>query len=135
MVSSPSWSVEETAATAATTSWASLAVVGGEEVSPGAQRLLVHHLRLREKDAELPGRLVEQQAVVLLAPGTETQHLRQQLRRLLGPQRWEIEQLLHPLNVGQLVRSQQAATQLCIWVRRQRVRLHQVGDEAQCRLR
>ncbi len=65
-----------------------LTVVGGEEVGPGAQRLLVRHLRLREKDAELPGQLVEKQAVeegvVLLAPGTEPQHLRQQLRRLLG---------------------------------------------------
>jgi hypothetical protein len=51
-----------------------LAVVGSEEVSPGTQRLLVCHVRLREKDAELHGQLVEEQVVeegvVLLAPGT-----------------------------------------------------------------
>jgi hypothetical protein len=84
-----------------------LAVVGGKEVGPGPQRLLVRHVRLREKDAQLPGQLVQVQAVeegvVLLAPGTEAQHLRQQLRRLLGPQRREIEQLLHPLDIDQLV--------------------------------
>ncbi len=34
-----------------------LAVVDSEEVGPGAQRLLVRNLRLREKDAELPGQL------------------------------------------------------------------------------
>ena len=39
-------------------------------------------------------------------------------------------QLFHPLDVGQLVRSQQAATQLRVGVRRKRVRLNQVGDEA-----
>ena len=44
-------------------------------------------------------------------------------------------QLFHPLDVGQLVRSQQAATQLRVRVRRKRVRLNQVGDEAHCRLR
>ena len=43
-------------------------------------------------------------------------------------------QLFHPLDVGQLVRSQQAATQLRVGVRRKRVRLNQVGDEAHCRL-
>ena len=116
-----------------------LAVVGGEEVGPGAQRLLVRHLRLREKDAELPGQLVEKQAVeegiVLLAPGTETQQLRQQLRRLLGPQRWKVEQLFYPLDVGQLMRSQQAAAQLRVGVLRKRVRFNQVGDEAPRRRR
>jgi hypothetical protein len=44
-------------------------------------------------------------------------------------------QLLHPLNVGKLVGSQEATPQLCVGVRRKRVRLHQVGDEAHCRLR
>ncbi len=47
-----------------------LAVLGGEQVSSGAQSLLV---RLREQDEELPGQLVQEQAaeegLVLLAPG------------------------------------------------------------------
>jgi hypothetical protein len=115
-----------------------LAVVGGEEVGPDAQRLLVRHVRLREKDAELPWQLLEKQAVeegvVLLANGTETQHLRQQLRRLLGRYWREIEQLLHPLDVGQLVGDQKTTAQLRVGVRRKRVHLHQVGDEAHCRL-
>jgi hypothetical protein len=113
-----------------------LAVVGGKEVGPGAQRLLVRHVRLREKDAELPGQLVEKQAVeegvVLLVPAGL---LRQQLRRFLRHQRWEIEQLLHPLYVCKLVGSQEATTQLRVGVCRKQVRLHQVGDEAHCRLR
>ncbi len=59
-----------------------------KKIRPGPQRLLVRHVRLREKDAE---QLVQEQAVeegiVLLAPGTEAQHLRQQLRRLLSRER------------------------------------------------
>ncbi len=35
-----------------------LAVVGGEEVGPGAQRLLVRHIRLRKKDAGSLGNLL-----------------------------------------------------------------------------
>jgi hypothetical protein len=62
------------------------------------------------------------------------QHLRQQLRRLLGPQRRKVEELFHPLDVGQLMRSQKMTAQLCIGVCRKRVRFHQVGDEADCRL-
>jgi hypothetical protein len=44
-------------------------------------------------------------------------------------------QLFHPLYVGQLMGSQQAAAQLRVGVLRKRVRFNQVGDEAYCRLR
>ncbi len=37
--------------------------MGGEKVGPGAQRLLVRHVRLRQQDAELPRQLVEKQVV------------------------------------------------------------------------
>jgi hypothetical protein len=40
-----------------------------------------------------------------------------------------------PPSVGQLMRSQQAAAQLRVGVLRKRVRFHQVGDEANRRLR
>ncbi len=77
-----------------------LAIVGGEQV----------------RSAELPGQRVEEQAVeegvVLLAPGPEAQHLRQQLRRLLSGEGREAEQLLYLLDAGQLIRSQQAAAKL-----------------------
>ncbi len=39
-----------------------LAVVDGEQVRSGAQRLLVRYVCLQEQDAELPVRLVEEQA-------------------------------------------------------------------------
>jgi hypothetical protein len=75
-------------------------VVGGEQVRSGAQRRLL--VRLRKQDVELPGQLVEEQAVeegvLLLAPGTEFQGL-------LGCEGREVEELLNPPNVCQLVRS------------------------------
>ncbi len=43
--------------------------------------------------------------------------------------------MFHPLNVGQLVRSQQAAAQLRVGVLRKRVRFNQVSDEAYRSLR
>ncbi len=43
-------------------------------------------------------------------------------------------QLLHPLDISQLVGSQEAAPQLRVGVLRKPVRLHQIGDEAHCRL-
>jgi hypothetical protein len=90
--------------------------VGGEQVRSGAQRRLL--VRLRKQDVELPGQLVEEQAVeegvLLLAPETEFQGL-------LGCAGREVEELLNPLNV----RQRQATAKLCVRVRRERVGLLQ----------
>jgi hypothetical protein len=92
-----------------------------------------------EQDEELHGQLVEKQGVeegvVLLAPGVEEQHLDKRLLQLLvGQQRWLVE-LFHPLNIRQLMHSQEAVTELHVRVRRERDSLHQVGDENYHRIR
>jgi hypothetical protein len=62
----------------------------------------------------------------LLAPGTEAQHLCKELRRrLLGDERRQDEELLYPLDVCQLVRSQ----------RRRSSAYGLAGDQADRRLR
>jgi hypothetical protein len=70
---------------------------------------LVWHICFEEQDAELYGELVEEQAVeegvVLLATGAEAQHLGEQFWGFLVGQWRDLVELLHPLNVCQLIRS------------------------------
>jgi hypothetical protein len=56
--------------------------------------------------------------------GTEEKHLGKELRRLMVCQRRQLVKLLYPLNIHQLVCSQQAAAKLLAQVRRERVGLH-----------
>ncbi len=110
------------------------AVVDGKGVCPWRLTPNTCLSCIREHDAELPGQLVEKPAdkddVVLLAPGAEEQHLDKQLRQLLVGQRWLVE-LFHPLNIRQLMHSQE----LHVRVRRERASLHHVGDENFHRIR
>jgi hypothetical protein len=52
----------------------------------------------------------------------------------MGGEGLKVKKLLNPLNVCQLVRSQQATAKLYVWVCWERIGLHKVGDEADCRL-
>ncbi len=70
-----------------------------------------------------------------MVPATKPQHLCKELRRLLGGERRQDEEMLYPLDVSQLVRSQQAASKLCVRVGRERVGLHYVDDQTDRRLR